>query len=216
MAEMTEEQRAELKDRLARGRETAAANRVAKAAAATDDEALLRATPIGSDAALARRQRLLGDVDAETAALFTDDELERIEREEGEKAAAERKKQALSDVRASARQRARVEQDLIAPSVLRSEAEQKRLSEQVTFRVRLPGDGAGHHGRNGFRVDGRLFQVGGTYTEPRVVYESLLSNHYRAWLSEVQFKTLDQHKPGGSAIEILAETIPQLEIAHGR
>jgi hypothetical protein len=98
--------------------------------------------------------------------------------------------------------------------VLLSEEEQRRRAEPVTFRVRLPGDGAGHFGRNGFRVDGRTYQVGGTYTAPRVVYESMLSTHYRAWLNEIQFKTLDQHKPGGSAVEVLSQTLPQFEVEH--
>ena len=178
------------------------------------DEELLRqpVAAIDPEAAAARRHRLLGDLDAETAALFTDEELEKIEVEERAKALAEQKKQAMADVRAVARQRARVEHDLIAPSVLRSEAERRRLAEPVTFRVSLPGDGAGHTGQNGFRVDGRLYQDGQTYTEPRAIFESLLSNHYRARLNEVQFKTLDQHKAGGSAREVLAQTLPSFEV----
>lgn len=216
---MTPERRAVLTANLARGRETAAANRAAKAAATdTSDEALLRsapAMPAGIEEAQARRQRLLGGLDAETAALFTDEELENIEREERVRAAAEQKKQALTDIRATARQRARVEHDLIAPSVLRSEAEQRRLSEMVTFRVVLPGDGAGHRGPNGIRVDGRIFQDGQTYTEPRIVFESLLPNLYRAWFNEYQFKTLDQHKPGHTATERLGDMIPQFEVRRG-
>ncbi len=226
---LTEEQRAEMRARLARGRETAAANReVKKVAPVADDEALLREATIDEmideaeavadhpvpDEAAARRQRLLGDLDPETAALYTDAELAEIEREENEKALAARKKQGLQDIRATARQLARIENDLIPADTLRSEAEVKRLAEPVTFRVMLPGDGAGHRGRNGFRVDGFLYQVGRTYVRPRAVFESLLSNHWRAWLNEVTFKTLDQHKAGNSAVEILNQTLPRFEIAN--
>lgn len=161
-----------------------------------------------------RRKRLLGGLELERAALVTDEDLEKIEAEEREKALAEQKKQALADVRAAARQIARVEHDLIAASVLRSDDERRRLAEPVTFRVRLPGDGAGHRGQNGFRVDGFLYQDGQTYTRPRAIFESLQANHYRAWLSEIQFKTLDQHKLGGSAVEVLAQTLPHFEVSH--
>lgn len=218
---MTPEQSEELRARLARGRETLAAKRAAKTTVpAQDDEALLRTlsvdppVSVAAEAAAERRQRLLGDIDPETAALFSDEELEKIEREERERAAAEQKKQALADVRGVARQRARVEHDLISPSVLRSEADQRRLAEMVTFKITLPGDGAGHNGQNGFRVDGRLYQAGRTYTEPRIVFESLMANHYRTWLNEIEFSTMNQQKPGGSAREVLSRTRPQFEIEH--
>lgn len=221
---LTEEQKAEMRARLARGRATAAANREAKAAAPDADEALLRGATVDEvtekpvaipdDEAADRRKRLLGDLDPETAALYTDQELADIEAEENEKALAARKKQGLQDIRAVARQHARIENDLIPADTLRSEAEVKRLAEPVTFRVSLPGDGAGHHGQNGFRIDGFLYQAGRTYVRPRAVFESLLSNHWRAWLSEIQFKTLDQHKAGNSAVEILNQTLPRFEIAN--
>lgn len=160
----------------------------------------------------ARRARLLEGIDPDIAALISDAELDKIEAEEQQKAEAERKKQALATVRDQMRQRARVDHDLIHADVLRSDAEKKRLAEPVKFKVTLPSEGAGHTGRNGFRVDGRLFQAGFTYTEPRAVFESLQANHYRTWLAEVGFKTLDQHKPGQSAREILGQTIPQFEV----
>ncbi len=236
---LSEEQRAEMRARLARGRAKAAANREAKGKASdatrlelSDLSSAAADSGIGGDnsggphagndalaeviaeEAAARRQRLLGDLDPETAALYTDAELAEIEREENEKALAARKKQGLQDIRATARQLARVENDLIPADTLRSEAEVKRLSEPVKFRVMLPGDGAGHRGRNGFRVDGYLFQVGREYTRSRAVFESLLSNHWRAWLNEVTFKTLDQHKAGNSAVEILNQTLPRFEVAN--
>lgn len=195
--------------------ERAAAKKAAAAEASPpppQDEAVAAVIP--SAEAEDRRRRLLAGVDAKTAALFTDDELLKMEREEEAAALDAQKKQAMTDVRAIARQKARVEHGLIASSVLRSEAEQKRLAEPVTFRVSLPNNGSGDpsRGGNGFRIDGRVFQIGQTYTAPRCVYESLLSGHYKAWLCELQFKTLDQHKPGNSAAQILNQTVPQFEI----
>jgi hypothetical protein len=211
--ELTPEQLELRRAQLAKGRETAARNRAAKAALPKEAAAAPKdAEPVVKlDAA--RRLRLLEGIDPEIADLITDAELDEIEAEERAKAEAERKKQALGTVRAQMRQRARVENDLIAADVLRTDAEKKRLRELVKFRVMLPNDGAGHRGQNGFRVDGRLYQHGHTYTEPRAVFEALQANHYRAWLNEVQFKTLDQHKPGQSAKEVLGHQIPAFEIA---
>lgn len=160
-----------------------------------------------------RRARLLEGVDPDIARLISDDELDIIEADERQKAADERKKQALASVRATLKQRARVENDLISADVLRSDAERKRLLEPVTFTVRLPNDGAGHHGRNGIRVDGFLYQQGHTYTRPRGVFETLRDIHFRSHLNEVQFRTLDQHKPGQSAREIIGDLIPRFEAA---
>lgn len=163
-------------------------------------------------AAAERRGRLLQGIDPSVASLISDDELDEIEREERAAAEASRKERALKDVRAQMRQRARVENDLISADVLRTAAEKKRLSEEVTFRVNLPGSGAGHRGQHGFHVDGVWFQHGFTYTRPRAVYESLLGMHYRAHLNETMFKTLDQQKPGGSAIEVLQGHLPAFEV----
>ena len=49
------------------------------------------------------QRRLLGDLDPEIAKLFSDSELEQIEREENQKAEKEKKSLALKDVRAMAR-----------------------------------------------------------------------------------------------------------------
>ena len=49
-----------------------------------------------------RRSRLTGDLPPDLAALITDDELEKIEREEIAKAIASKTKQALAEVRALA------------------------------------------------------------------------------------------------------------------
>ena len=161
-----------------------------------------------------RRARLLEGIPSDIATLITDAELDQIEAEERERAEAERKKKALGLVREQLRQKARVENDLIDASVLLSESERKRLAEPVTFKITVPGDGAGHNGQSGFRVDGFMYQNGRTYTRPRAVFESLRANHYLVHLNEVQFRTLDQHKEGNSAREVLARTIPQFEVTN--
>ena len=163
-------------------------------------------------AALDRRERLLQGIDPSVADLISDEELDEIEAEERAAAEATRKERALKDVRASLRQRARIENDLISADTLRTQAERKRLAEEVTFRVNLPGSGAGHAAQHGFRVDGVVYQDGFVYTRPRAVYESLLGMHYRAHRNEIEFRTLDQQKPGMSAIEVLQSHLPQFEV----
>lgn len=135
-----------------------------------------------------RRRQLLQGIPADIADLISDEELAQIEEEERKKAKAEEKKQALADVRAAMRQRARVEHNLIPASVLRSEEEERRRQELVTFTVNLPDGG----GALGLRVDGRLYQNGMTYTEPRHVVESLSSMHYQAHIHEIAFSDLKQ------------------------
>lgn len=201
--ELTEEQKQELRDRLAKGRE-------AKRQKAAEVEAVpeVMAIPPDPEASAARRRRLLADVPAEMAALITDDELIAIELEEAEKALAEQRKKTLTDVRMMARQYARIEHDLIPASVLRGEDERRRLAEPVKILVNLPEGG----GALGFRVDGRLLRNGEEVTVSRAVYESLAHTHYRAHLNEVEFTTLDQHKARNSAKEVLSRRRPQLEI----
>lgn len=190
-----------------------AAKQAAQAAAPAEDaadEALLQAPveAVDEDVRAERRRRLLADVPAETAALITDEELEKIDREETERALAEQKKQALADVRSIARQYARIEHDLVPADVMRSEEERKRLAEKVRIRVDLPEGG----GALGFRIDGRLLRNGQEYTVTRAEFESLNYSFFRAHLSEVQFSTLDQHKRGNSANEVLSRRRPQLEV----
>lgn len=206
---MTEERRQQLRENLAKAR-------LAKEAKAGQVHAIENAEETEDVRVVSgqesRRERLLQGIAPDIAALISDDELDRIEREEREKAEAERKKKALDDVRAQMRQRARVENDLIAPDVIRSAEEKRRLGEMVTFKVNLPNDGSGHYGRNGFRVDGRLYQQGAVYTEPRAVFESLQANFFQTWKSELMFKTLDQQKPGNDVRATIGNTIPQFEI----
>lgn len=211
---LTDEQKAVM----AAGRKAAAARKALEAAAAPpprevydvpDDEAWTEPTgTVTVRVADERRERLLQGIPADIAALITDDELARIEAEERKRAIEERTKKALDTVRTQLRQRARVENDLISPDVIRSDADRKRLAERVKFKVTLPEGG----GARGFRVDGRVFQHGQTYTESRAVFESLQANHYQTWLSEVKFRTLDQHKPGQSAKELMGTLAPRFEV----
>lgn len=223
MAELTPEEKQRRLDNLARARKIAADNRaagrVAKSAPSPDpaaeeeiEEEEIEEVAPQPDAAAARRRRLLGDVDPEVAALFTDAELETIEREERETALAKQRKQALADVRAKARQNAEVEHDLIPANVLRDASERKRLTEPVRVKITLPNGGSGEPGKAGIRIDGRLFQMGREYTVTRAVAETMRDMHYKAWLNETRFRTLDQHKAGNSAAEVLAHTLPQFEV----
>jgi hypothetical protein len=191
------------------------ATSVADAAPQATVGAVAAISDSGTDIAAERRRRLLGDdIDPETAALITDEELAEIEAEEAKKAKGEQKKQALADVRSIARQRARVEHQLISADVLRSEAEKERMNEPVRFKMQIPLDGSGDpsRGQAGIRVDGRLFRHGHTYTEPRHVFESIQHNVYRAWLDQFAFSTLNQNNPGNSAREVVDRVAPRLEI----
>lgn len=166
------------------------------------------------DAAAVRRQRLLGDIDPAVAALFTDAELEQIEREEREKALAKQKKHALDDLRAKARQAAEIEHDLIPANTLRDANERKRLAEMVRVRINMPDDGGGDARTAGIRIDGRIYQMDREYTVTRAQFETMREMHYRAHLNELRFRTLDQHKPGKSAKEVLAKSPPMFEVSH--
>lgn len=139
-----------------------------------------------------RRAQLLQGIPADVAALIDDDELAEIERQEQKAAEQERKKQAIADVRAALRQKARVENDLIPSSVLRSEEENRRLQEPVTFKINLPEGG----GALGLRVNGFNYQHGMVYTRPRHVAESLHEMVYRAHGRELETFTMNQRDKG--------------------
>jgi hypothetical protein len=159
-----------------------------------------------------RRMRLLEGIDPAIADLISDAELDEIEAEERQKAEAERKKRALASVRESLRQKARVENSLIEASVLLSDEEKKRRAKPVKIRINLPANGDPARGANGFRVDGVLYQQGTVRTVPLAVAESLAEQHYRTWLAEIKFTTLDQHKAGNSAVELAGQKIPQFYV----
>ncbi len=166
-----------------------------------------------------RRRQLLAGIAPEIAALISDEELAEIQAEEDAKAESERKANALKSVRASLRQRARVDNDLIPASVLMSETEKKRKNELHTFVFQMPKRGTAQT----LRVDGRLFYSGVTYTEPYHVMESIRRQHYLVHLHEMQFRELDQDKVfkrgddarGFTPAQILlADNPPRFEIMH--
>lgn len=208
--ELTEEQRAALRERLAKAR-------AARKSRPTDEEILMSKTvaelnETPPSVAAERRARMLKGIDPEVAAQISDDRLAKIEEEERKVAEEERVAKALALIREGERKKARAENDLIPPEQLRSEAEKVFLNEPVTFKVTLPDSGAGRGERAGFRVNGFLYEIGATYTRPRHVFISLHANHYGAWLSEVKFRTLDQHKPGMDARSIVGNHIPAFEV----
>lgn len=209
---LSEEQKAALLERLADGRAKRAEKLAARVSGmlSSPEQAITASAPLADDLA-ARRRRLLADLPADVAALISDEELRTIEAEETKKALDEQRRQALNDVRALARQHARIEHDLVPASVLRSDEERQRLAEPVTFRVNLPEGG----GAPGFRIDGFMFQNGRVYTRPRAVYESLLSTHYQAHLWEARFSLLNQTDRGKSAPEVLTKRPPAFEVVSG-
>lgn len=176
------------------------------------DEPPVDEPPVDETAA-ARRERMLSGFDPDVAALFTDADLAKIESEERQRVAADRKKLALADIRQRVRLEEQVATGLVPASVLRDEAEEARLTETVRIRINLPGAGAGHRGQNGFRVNGRLYQQGMTYDVPRAVYDSLLEMHFRAHFNEIRVATMNQQLPGNSALEIAGRVMPRLEVA---
>lgn len=160
-----------------------------------------------------RRQRMLAGFDPEIAKLFSDEDLAKIEAEEKRKVAEDRRKLAIDDLRQRARLEAQIESGLVPAARLRDEAEQARLDETVRIRVNLPGGGAGHRDRHGFRINGRIFQQGQVYEVTRAEYDSLNEAHYRIHLNEIRFATMNQDQPGNSAPEIAGRVMPRLEIA---
>jgi hypothetical protein len=209
MTETPEERQARLKAQLDKGRATAHANRAAKMAMPAqpiteEDEEVMpperaeqstaEISPSPLEEGGARRLRLLEGIDPAIADLISDAELDEIEAEERQKAEAERKKRALTSVRETLRQKARVENDLIAADVLLSDEEKKRRAKPVKIRINLPANGDPARGANGFRVNG------------------VAEQHYRTWLAEIKFTTLDQHKPGNSAVELAGQKIPQFYV----
>ena len=229
----TPEQKQALRERLAKGRVTARANRELAGGAgvgglpsadweppfgrsdnsAMDDPkddgvTITEGGPSLAEIRDERRSRLTGDLPPDLAALITDDELEKIEREEIAKAIASKTKQALAEVRALASAEARIEHGLVPADVLRSEAEKSRLAEKIMVRTNLPRGG----GAPGIRVDGRLFRHGQVYHVTIAEFESMHPTVYRMWFDEIRFRTLDQNERGRSAIDQISANPPQFAV----
>lgn len=168
------------------------------------DALILRATPVRrrhrrriaempvADEPQVDRDSLLAGLSDETRALLSDEDIDEILADERRRAAEEQKKEARTKAREEIRHRMRVEHGLLSAETLRSRAENERLKSKVRIRFELPGDGAGHQGANGIRIDGRLYAVRTWHTVSVAEYESIREMHYNAWINETQFKTLDQ------------------------
>jgi hypothetical protein len=156
-----------------------------------------QATPVEDMAGL--RARLLQHLSAAEQELISDEDLLAIKAKQDKKAADERKKDVLERLEADMLHRARVDQELLSASTLRTAAERARLAEKVMVKIELPGGGAGQH-TNGFRIDGRLYQVGNEYEVTRAELESMQDTHYRVHVNEIRFSTLDQDKKAGISL----------------
>ena len=156
-----------------------------------DAEPELIAVPI-PDVPVMDRVSLLMGLDPKLAAKLTDEDIEEILREEQARAEAEEKQKAMKEARDEIRARMRAERGLIDAATLRTREQNERLRQKVRIRFDLPGNGAGHQGRNGIRVDGRLYETKQWHTIPVAMLESFREMHYNTWVNEVQFTTLDQ------------------------
>src|SRR5215472_7087006 len=163
----------------------------------------------GETAAAERRRRLLPNLDPALAARITDEQLEEIELKAKQRAEDTLLKQALDEARETAAQHARVAAGLIPAEVLRTEAELKRMNEPIRFIVDVP-LGSMPEGKEGIVVNGFMYRNGVEYTRPRHVYDSLARTMYLAHLSELMFELNNQDKPGRSAKEVLARTMPRI------
>ena len=128
---------------------------------------------------------------------ITDAELRAMDARISKKARDERRKAALESLEDELLHRARVDENLLNANTLRTMEEKARLAEMVRVRFTLPGDGAGHRGPNGFRVDGRIWENGQWNIMTVAEMESLRETHYLAHVAEIQFATLDQARKAG-------------------
>lgn len=161
--------------------------------------------------AMARRRRLLGDLAPEAQAMFSDEDLARIDAEEEERAQKERKKQYLADIRATAQMHARIGAGLLSASVLRDDELQKYMNQEIEFVIDLP-LGSMPAGKEGIRFNSFWYQNGRKYVRPRHVVASIMEVHYKAHLAEVMFSTMNQDKPGGEAQRVLSRTMPRIVV----
>lgn len=172
----------------------------------SEDALILRAAPVRrphrrtrriaempvADELQVDRDTLLAGLSEETRSLLTDADIDQILQEERLRASDEQRKKAREKAREEIRHRMRVEHGLLDAATLRTREQNERLKSKVRIRFDLPGDGAGHQGSNGIRIDGRLLAVRTWHTVSVAEYESIREMHYNAWINETQFKTLDQ------------------------
>jgi hypothetical protein len=154
--------------------------------------------PVMDDPWPERRRFLLSLIrDPELRDEITDEELRAMDARITKKAHDERRKAAMAAFEDEMLHRARVDEGLKDPKTLRTMDENARLASKVRVRFVLPGDGSGHQGPNGFRIDGRIIENGQWVEMTMAEYESRREEHYAAHLAEVQFSTLDQARKAG-------------------
>lgn len=132
---------------------------------------------------------LLVGLDPEVADKFSEEELRDILGVAKQKALDQKMEAARKSITLRAATQARIAAGLVDAEVLRSEEEQARLDEQVTFRVRLPSEGSGHKKR-GIYLDGICYEHGRMYTRSRAVFETVNEIQSRAWQHEFIFRGL--------------------------
>lgn len=152
-----------------------------------------------------RRRVLLQGMDPATAALITDDKLREIETKVAKKAHDERLKAALEKLEDDMLHRARVEENLLSASTLRTMEEREYLATKIRVRFALPDEGSGHQGRNGFRVDGRIYENNMWHEMTVAEMLSLRETHYNCHINEVRFSTLDQSRRAGLGMNSRAQ-----------
>lgn len=215
---MTEEEKQRRRDNLAKAREARATKRAAEQGERDAYEALQTSTEVNHIEQEPKpniaelRDRLLFGLDPAVAAKVSDERLLEIDAKARADAEAEEMERTLKNVEALAKHQARVDHGLISAKTLRTKAEKERLAQRVKVRISVPSEGSGHNGQAGMRVDGVLYQNGSTPSLSRAQMESMQETQYRCYLNEVRFRTLDQHKPGNSAVEVVGRTIPQFVI----
>ncbi len=211
---LTPEQLEARKIALAKGRETAAANRKAaleKAAAGAAPEPKPVAMPpivhegetappvIGEptqdedetfdDDPLDEFQRFLAAQDADIRSLLSDMELRVIYEAEQKRAADEKKAAAKKTAVARAQRHARATAGLIGPEAIAATDLRERLARKVSWTVNMPE--AGNSGTlvdQGIRIDGNLYVHGTEMTGTLGEYISYREIEYRAHENERQFQ----------------------------
>ena len=205
--ELTAEDRERLKANLAKGRETAAANRAAKAVAPAEPEPAPivmpplvyegdTPTPTYEEPADEPEveaeddfTRFLMAQDAETRELLTDIELRVIYEQETKRAADERKAAARKGALARAQRHARMVAGLIPAEAAAAAARLDRLNQKVTWTVNMPEAGnSGTLTDIGLRIEGNLYYHGQQVTTTLAVYESCREIMWRGHQAELDFQ----------------------------
>jgi hypothetical protein len=202
---MTPEQIEARNARLAKARETAAANRARKAVEPAAEEPAVAMPSIVHEGAADEPDfdkpaeqiepeaddftRFLMAQDAETRELLTDIELRVIYEQEAKRAAEEKKAAAKKGALARAQRHARMVAGLIPAEQAAIAARLEYLSQKVRWTVNMPE--AGNSGMlvdAGVRIDGTLLYHGQRVEGTRAQYESYREIEWRAHQNELDFQ----------------------------